>query len=205
MKRYLKLVRRKRSKRIRFNSFYQKYSITKNTPLRLKFAEKYSKAKKTRKFRKGKKLFKRILRKSKRRIMSRSKKYQLFRRKKFKRRLRRSRRLRNALLRKKVYAAIKSSKKLYRVVLGIRSKGKNRLVKSVKSLDHKTFYSKVMHFEMTLISLLLKTTFVKSLNDALYLIKSGFVFVNGEIVTNHLASIKDSFRIQIPLSRLIFK
>lgn len=205
LKRCLKMLRQRSLKRTRFKSFYQKYLLYKNNPLRLKFARSYVKFKKTRSFIKPRKAIKTILRKSRRRIINRKPRVNLFRRKKFKRRLRRSRRLKNSLIRKKVYAATKDSRRLYRVVLGIRSKGKNRLIKSVKSLDHKTFYSKMLHFEMTLISLFLKTTFVKSLNDAIFLIKAGFVFVNGRLITNPMCTIKDNFIVQMPASKLLFK
>lgn len=205
LKRCLKLLRQRRLKKTKFKPFYQKYLLFKNKPLKLKFAKNYTKFKKTRNFFNPKKVVRTILRKSKRRIISKRPRANLFMRKKFKRRLRRSRRLRNSLIRKKIYAATKDSRRLYRVVLGIRSKGKNRLVKSVKSLNHKTFYSKLFHFEMTVVSILLKTSLVKSLNDALFLIKSGFVFINGQLVTNHMYSVKDNFLIQLPVSKLIFK
>lgn len=205
LKRCLKMLRQRRLKKTKFKSFCQKYLSYKNKPLRLKFAKSYVKFKKTRNFFKSKKAVKTVLRKTRRKIISKKPRSNIFKRKKFKRRLRRSRRLKNSLIRKKVYAATKDSRRLYRLVLGIRSKGKNRLVKSVKSLDHKSFYSKLYHFEMTLISVLLKTTLVKSLNDALFLIKTGLVFVNGKLMANPMASLPNNFIIQLPVSSLMFK
>jgi len=200
LKRYLKSVKKVFRRKVKLRSLIANYSNSEVTKLKLKRANNYCKY-----LNYSKKFEKIVKRKKRRRSIKRSRFKRIQRRSKsFKRMVFRSRRLRNALFKKKLYSAIKNSKKLFRKVLGIKSKGKNRLIKNVKSLDHKTFYAKLLRFEMSLISLLLKTTFVRSFNDALFLIHSGYVYVNGSVETNHLLPITPESRIQLPITKLVY-
>lgn len=117
---------------------------------------------------------------------------------------RKKRKLRNtkrAFIRRKFFRVIKKSRSLFRFLLNIRSKGKNRIIKKVKSLNHKSFTSKLLSFETNLLSILLKTPFSNSLNDGIFLIKNNVVYVNG-ILSSHIdlnTSIGD--RVQIVISK----
>lgn len=200
LKRYLRSVKKVFRRKSKSRSLVLNYTSSEITKLRLRRANNYCKYlgfnKKFKKMIKIKNRRGGIQRSRYRRIQKKSKS--------FKRMVFRSRRLKNALFKKKLYSAIKNSKKLFRKVLGLKSKGSNQLLKNVKSLDHKAFYSKLLRFEMSLISLVLKTTFVKSFNDALFLIHSGYVYVNGSIETNHLLPLNSESRIQLPVSRSVY-
>jgi len=206
LRRYLKFVKIKFKKRNKTRSFSRKFSLFKNKPLRFKLYNWTSRPKRSYKGETWtKKYLRRVKIKSKKKILRPSLYNKLFSKLPFKKRLFRSKRLKSALFKKKVYSAVKSAKRLYRKVLCIRSKGKNRLIGSVRSLNHKSLYDKLMYFEMTLISLILKTPFVKSINDAMFLINSGLIFVNGMHIANHLYSLPTNSRLQMPVSVSSYK
>lgn len=111
---------------------------------------------------------------------------------------------RRSLFSKKLFRTIKLSRSTFRLVNQLRSKGKNRLLRAVKSLNHSTFYNRLLNFEMSAISLLLKTSFVWSFNDARYIIKSGHFYANGNLVRNPREVLSEGTRLQLPISKATY-
>lgn len=72
----------------------------------------------------------------------------------------RSKNTKRSLFSKKLFKTIKLSRGTFRLINHIRSKGKNRLIKVIKSLNHSTFYDRLLNFEMSALNILLKTSFV---------------------------------------------
>lgn len=116
----------------------------------------------------------------------------------------RSKNVRRSLFSKKIFKSIKLSRSSFRVINHIRSKGKNRLIKAVKSFNHTSFYSRLLRFEMSALSVLLKTSFVWSFNDAKYLINSGYFYVNGNLVRNAQQELSAGSRLQLPITKSSF-
>lgn len=112
----------------------------------------------------------------------------------------RSRNTRKSLFRKKIFRGLKYARGVLKKILGVRQKGKNRFIRLVKSMNHKSFFNKLLLFEFSLISILLKSMYVSSLNDAKFLIHNNIVFVNGRPSTNPHASLSVGDRIQIPVT-----
>jgi hypothetical protein len=57
---------------------------------------------------------------------------------------------------------------------------------------------------MSALSLLLKTSFVWSFNDAKYIIKAGYFYVNGNVVRNPKEVVPEGSRLQLPVSKLTY-
>lgn len=116
----------------------------------------------------------------------------------------RSKNTRRSLFSKKLFKTIKLSRGTFRLINQIRSKGKNRLIKSIKSLNHSTFYDRLLNFEMSALNILLKTSFVWSLNDARYIISNGYFFINGKLSRNPKEVITEGSRVQLPITNATY-
>ncbi len=109
-----------------------------------------------------------------------------------------------SLFSKKLFKAIKLGRGTFRLINQIRSKGKNRLIKAVKSLNHSTFYNRILNFELSTLSILLKSSFVWSLNDAKYIITNGYIFVDGNAVRNPKQVLSEGSRMQLPINPITY-
>lgn len=125
--------------------------------------------------------------------------------KSFKNKYFRTKNARRSLFSKKIFRTIKLARSTFRLVSQLRSKGRNRLIKSVRSFNHSTFYNRLLNFEMSAISLLLKTSFLWSFNDARYIIKSGYFYINGKLVRNPKEVVIEGSRLQLPVSKVTYR
>lgn len=114
--------------------------------------------------------------------------------------IQRSRRVKRSVFRKKIFRGLKFARDTLKKLLGIRKKGKNRLVRFIKSMNNKSFFNKLMLFELSLMSILLKSKLVSSLNDASYLASNGMVFINGKLNSNLRLPLAIGDRLQIPIT-----
>lgn len=120
----------------------------------------------------------------------------------------RKRRMKNtkrSIIRKKFTRVIKKSRKLFRSIMGLRSKNKNRLINKVKSFNHKSISSKILSVEMSPLSILLRTSFLNSVNDALFFINNNLVYLNGKSISSNNLILSPGDRLQLPITKSTLK